>query len=240
MLHKSTRLILLTLFIFLVQCTEKKSADLFSDLGLGNPVVTVIDPPAGSPPQSNGVSYTGTQITITGRNFVPNLTDNIVKFNDLTATLFSATTTEIITTIPAGATGGFLTVAKADGACDTVYGTDGFNCSARRFYVDCYKAYDSLHGEETAVNYPDSQTIQFTEDFSTKAFRSNLRETGGTILTFECDNLISVKYFSTSCVASEVGTSAAPVYNPTINFENNYAVQYFVTSAKGACKIGFQ
>ncbi|MDV6234079.1 IPT/TIG domain-containing protein [Leptospira ellisii] len=241
MLHKSTILILILSLFSLSRCSEKKSdSELLGDLGLGSPVITSIDPPAGSPPQSNGVSYTGTQITIKGRNFAPSPVDSIVMFNDLAGTVLSATTEEIITTVPNGAKAGFLTVSKTGGICDTVYGTDGFNCSARRFYVDCYKAYANTHGDEIAVNYPDSQTIKFTEDFSTKAFRSNLREAGGTILTFECDNLIAVTYFSTSCTTAEMGTTAAPVYNPSINFADNYAVQYFVTSAKGNCKISFQ
>ncbi|MBM9499250.1 IPT/TIG domain-containing protein [Leptospira sp. 201903071] len=239
MLHKSTKILLIVFLFF--QCKESGSdTNLFADLGIGSPVVTTIDPPAGSPPQSTDVSYTGTQITITGRNFTPNSTDTIVKFNDLVGTIFSITTTEIITTVPAGAKAGFLTVSKADGFCDNVFGTDGYNCSARRFYVDCYKAYDNLYGDETAVNYPDSSTVKFTADFGTKAFRSNLRETGSTLLVLECDNLVAVKYFSTSCVATDNGTLTAPVYNPTINFTDNYAVQYFITSAKGSCKISFQ
>ncbi|WP_036096233.1 LIC10067 family putative lipoprotein [Leptospira weilii] len=242
MLHKSIKILLtFLLFLFLFQCDKNDSNnDLLVGLGLGSPVITVVDPPAGSPPQTDEVSYTGTQITIKGRNFTPNGTETIVKFNGLSGTIFSVTTTEIITTIPTGTTAGFLTVSKADGVCDTVYGTDGYNCSARRFYVDCYKAYGNIYGDETAINYPDSQTIRFTEDYSTKAFRSNLREAGGTILTFECDNLISVKYFSTNCTASTLGTFTAPVFNPTINFTDNYAVQYFITTAKGSCKIGFQ
>ncbi|MBW0433200.1 IPT/TIG domain-containing protein [Leptospira yasudae] len=242
MLHKSRKIFLtLLLLSFFFQCKESDSNnDLFAGLGLGSPVITSIDPPSGSPPQTDGVSYTGTQITIKGRNFAPSSAETLVKFNGLSGTIFSVTTTEIITTVPSGTTAGFLTVAKTDGFCDTVYGTDGYNCSARRFYVDCYKAYSNIYGDETAVNYPDSQTIKFTDDYSTKAFRSNLRETGGTILTFECDNLVAVKYFTTSCTTVDVGTLAAPVYNPTINFADNYAVQYFITTGKGSCKIGFQ
>ncbi|RHX92120.1 LIC10067 family putative lipoprotein [Leptospira stimsonii] len=241
MLHKSTKFFLILLLLSFLQCNDSKSNnELFAGLGIGSPVITGIDPPAGSPPQSTDVAYTGTQITITGRNFTPNATDTIVKFNDLVGTIFSITTTEIITTVPAGAKAGFLTVSKADGFCDTVFGTDGYNCSARRFYVDCYKAYSNIYGDETAINYPDSSTVKFTADFGTKAFRSNLRETGGTILALECDNLVAVKYFTTSCEAIDNGTLAAPVYNPTINFSENYAVQYFITSAKGSCKISFQ
>ncbi|MCH1911123.1 IPT/TIG domain-containing protein [Leptospira noguchii] len=242
MLHKLIKTLFLFLLIFFFILCDKKNSNngLLATIGFGNPVITLIDPPSGSPPQSDGVSYTGTQIKIQGRNFAPNSTETIVKFNGITGTIFSITTTEIITTVPAGATAGFLTVSKADGACDTVYGTDGYNCSARRFYVDCYKAYNNIYGDETTINYPDSQTIEFKENFSTKPFRSNLRETGGTILAFECDNLIAVKYFSTSCKTTDVGTFDTPVFNPTINFTDNYAVQYFITTGKGSCKISFQ
>ncbi|EMJ65582.1 IPT/TIG domain-containing protein [Leptospira weilii] len=242
MLHKSRKIFLTFLLIpFLFQCKEKDSNNnLFAGLGFGNPVITSIEPSAGSPPQADGVSYTGTQITIKGRNFTPNSTDTIVKFNGLAGTIFSITTTEIITTVPTGATAGFLTVSKADGFCDTVNGTDGYNCSARRFYVDCYKAYSNIYGDETAINYPDSQTVKFTDNYSTKAFRSNLKEVGETILTFECDNLVTVKYFSKNCTTNTIGTFDAPVYNPIINFTENYAVQYFITTGKGSCKIGFR
>jgi ribosomal protein L21E len=52
----------------------------------------------------------GTSVTITGTNFSTTSGLNTVKFNGVTATVTSATTTELQTTVPAGATTGKITV----------------------------------------------------------------------------------------------------------------------------------
>lgn len=53
----------------------------------------------------------GTPVTITGTNFSTTLTDNIVKFNGITATITgNPTSTSISTTVPTGATSGKITV----------------------------------------------------------------------------------------------------------------------------------
>jgi len=49
-------------------------------------------------------------VTITGTNFSPTSADNVVKFNGVTATLTSATTTQLTMTLPSGATSGKITV----------------------------------------------------------------------------------------------------------------------------------
>ncbi|MCP5502969.1 MAG: Ig-like domain-containing protein [Leptospiraceae bacterium] len=60
-------------------------------------------------------SYTGANVTITGTNFYPNPTDNLVKFNGLSATVVSATTTELVVTPPNNSTTGYVTVTTARG-----------------------------------------------------------------------------------------------------------------------------
>ena len=52
----------------------------------------------------------GSSITITGTNFSPIAANNMVKFNGVTATVTSATATEIQTIVPSGATTGKITV----------------------------------------------------------------------------------------------------------------------------------
>jgi YD repeat-containing protein len=52
----------------------------------------------------------GTSVTISGTAFSPTPSLNTVKFNGTTATVLSATTTEIVTTVPAGATSGTISV----------------------------------------------------------------------------------------------------------------------------------
>ncbi len=52
----------------------------------------------------------GTSVTITGTNFNTTLSENIVKFNGITATVTSATATELVVTVPETATTGKITV----------------------------------------------------------------------------------------------------------------------------------
>jgi YD repeat-containing protein len=53
---------------------------------------------------------TGTQVTIYGTGFSSTASQNTVKFNGTTATVSSATPTQIVTSVPAGATTGAITV----------------------------------------------------------------------------------------------------------------------------------
>jgi hypothetical protein len=52
----------------------------------------------------------GTDVTITGTKFSANAADNIVKFNGVQATVKSATSTQIVATVPVGAASGKITV----------------------------------------------------------------------------------------------------------------------------------
>ena len=57
----------------------------------------------------------GAVITITGTNFKSTTTDNSVSFNGVTATVSSATTTQLVVTAPSGATSGDITVTTSGG-----------------------------------------------------------------------------------------------------------------------------
>ena len=65
------------------------------------PTITSISP-------SSGV--VGTSVTITGTNFSSTLASNTVKFNGTTASLSSGNTTQLVATVPVGATTGKITV----------------------------------------------------------------------------------------------------------------------------------
>ncbi len=56
----------------------------------------------------------GITVTISGHNFDPIPSNNIVKFNGTTAVVTSSTSTSIVTTVPVGATNGLITV-EVDG-----------------------------------------------------------------------------------------------------------------------------
>jgi hypothetical protein len=65
---------------------------------------------------SNGL--VGTTVTINGSGFDSNADNNIVKFNGTAALVSSATNTEIVTTVPSGATTGKISVS-ANGQTST-------------------------------------------------------------------------------------------------------------------------
>ncbi|MCW9709179.1 beta strand repeat-containing protein [Fodinibius salsisoli] len=56
----------------------------------------------------------GTSVTITGANFSATASDNAVRFNGTEATVNSASTTELVVTVPQGATTGTVTVGVGD------------------------------------------------------------------------------------------------------------------------------
>lgn len=70
------------------------------------PLITKVDPTSGS---------VGTQVTITGTNFSSTLAGNTVKFNGVTASVISSTATQIVATVPTGATTGAITVTATGG-----------------------------------------------------------------------------------------------------------------------------
>jgi len=67
----------------------------------GNPTITGFTPPSG------GV---GTSVTVTGTNFSATKSNDSVYFGGTQATITSATTTQIVTTVPLGAATGHITV----------------------------------------------------------------------------------------------------------------------------------
>lgn len=77
------------------------------------PTITDVSPTSGS---------SGTEVTITGTNFSTTPTDNAVAFNGTAATVVSATSTQIVVTVPAGATSGALTVTV--GGLTATYNVD--------------------------------------------------------------------------------------------------------------------
>jgi hypothetical protein len=52
----------------------------------------------------------GTQVIITGTNFDPTATNNVVTFNGTAGAVTGSTPTQIVTTVPAGATSGPITI----------------------------------------------------------------------------------------------------------------------------------
>ena len=74
------------------------------------PTITTFSPTSGA---------VGNSVTITGTNFSSTLTSNTVKFNGVTATLNSGTTTQLVAVVPSGATTGKLSVTTSAGTVNS-------------------------------------------------------------------------------------------------------------------------
>jgi YD repeat-containing protein len=82
------------------------SAQAFGVLENQAPVISNFSPSIGT---------VGTVVTITGTGFSPTPANNLISFNNLTATVNASTETSIVTSVPAGATSGRISVATANG-----------------------------------------------------------------------------------------------------------------------------
>jgi YD repeat-containing protein len=78
---------------------------------------------------SPGVGPAGTEVTISGTGFAATAGDNVVKFNGTTATVTSATTTQLVATVPAGATTGPIGVTTPGGSATS---SDPFTVGASK------------------------------------------------------------------------------------------------------------
>jgi hypothetical protein len=77
---------------------------------------TVLAPPTFAPASASASAVPATQVTITGTNFDPTAVDNIVMFNGTAAAVLpGSTSTMIVTTLPAGATSGPITISVDNG-----------------------------------------------------------------------------------------------------------------------------
>jgi len=83
------------------------------------PVFTYLQAPAitGISPATAAV---GASVTITGTNFDATAANDVVKFNGTAATVTSASTTQIIATVPAGGTNGNITVTTPGGTSNGI------------------------------------------------------------------------------------------------------------------------
>lgn len=78
-----------------------KTATSSADFTVLQTTLTGFSPESGFP---------GATVTITGTNFSATLSENVVKFNGVAATVSSATATELVATVPESATTGKITV----------------------------------------------------------------------------------------------------------------------------------
>lgn len=100
--------LVLSIVAFFAGCGDGGS-DSDSDDGTGNPeavlAITSFTPSSGP---------VGTQVTITGAEFSATPGDNVVRFNGTAAEVISSTETQIVATVPEGATSGAITVTVCE------------------------------------------------------------------------------------------------------------------------------
>lgn len=98
----------------------------------------------------------GSLVTITGENFSSTLDDNVVKFNDVTATVTIATTTSLVVIVPDGAETGPITVEigseLATGSDFTVIGPVTLTIPINASEDDVEEAEDHGNMELTSVD----------------------------------------------------------------------------------------
>jgi len=99
--------VILSLFFFLLWSGCKDSDNPLSPV-IPEPTITGFSPTSGA---------VGTSVTITGTNFSPTVSDNIVKVNNTTASVTAATVSSLTVTIPAGASTGKITVQVGNQVC---------------------------------------------------------------------------------------------------------------------------
>lgn len=85
------------------------SGNLLSIVRQSSSAVSIFD----FAPDSGSV---GAAVTLTGKGFSPNASQNIVKFNGVTASIDSATTTQIVARVPSSAANGPISVTAPSGA----------------------------------------------------------------------------------------------------------------------------
>lgn len=96
-LHHPVRALLVAAVILAAGCGKVE---------LTNPVVSGFTP-------AKGVA--GSQVTITGSRFSATAAGNVVRFNGVTASVVSATTSQLVVTVPSGATTGPISVTTSGG-----------------------------------------------------------------------------------------------------------------------------
>src|ERR1035437_6869315 len=94
---------------------------------------TVLPQPTFSPVSGS----VGTFITITGTNFDSTTpANNVVTFNGIPAPVISSSPTQIVTTVPAGATNGLITI-NVDGGTYILTSANSFRSEERRVGKEC-------------------------------------------------------------------------------------------------------
>lgn len=119
---------------------------------IAQPIITSFSPKSGN---------VGDNITITGINFIPNPSNNIVFFGATKAIVVSATPTSLVVTVPSGATFGQISVLNTIGKL-IAYSNDNFipkfspaitNISSSNFTSEYHFSYTNFSTPDSSFRY---------------------------------------------------------------------------------------
>lgn len=121
------------------------SAQAFGVLENNAPVISDFSPSIGT---------VGTFVTIIGTGFSPTPANNLVRFNNLTATVHASTETSIVTSVPAGPASGRISVATANG---TAFSNRDFLATPAEFVAQM----NIGESKTVSINTPDRTALLF-------------------------------------------------------------------------------
>jgi IPT/TIG domain len=177
----------------------------------------------------------GGRITITGDNFSSTTSGNIVKFNGISATVISATATQLVVTVPSGILSvGAITVTvlgkTANSASNfTVVSSIQLLISGQWNYVSSQRTDSFTNGLQTFhynstglgsdfLNFTDSGKVYFLQNgWGYGQSGAVYRDTINYVIN---GNNIFLSYPSSTKNFFDVGTSTYPAYSDTINIIN--------------------
>jgi uncharacterized protein (TIGR03437 family) len=196
-----------------------------SDNNGGNsaPTITSFSPTSGK---------VGDAVTVTGTNFSTTAADNTVKFNGTTAVVTSSTATQIVTSVPADATTGKITVAVSG---STATSSDSFTvnvtptslslsgtAAAGAPIIGTVTVKDSLGAERvTLIEADGSYSIDVTGMTAPFALRAdgyvgnNEYHLYSASATAEANGTVNITPFTNLIIADLAGDIAANYYDST-------------------------
>jgi len=195
---------------------RKSSIDYFKFTPLPQQTITSFTPVSGNE---------GTAVTITGTNFDPTPSNNVVQFNGVTATVTTSTTTSIDTTVPNGATTGNLTVTI--GCSSVIAGTFTVGSSSATINIisQPLSAYSVCDGTNQVISTTASGTtnIAYQWQILNSGSYIDLTNTGGySNVSTSSLTINSSGNFGAGTYRCRInGDLASTVYTNTVSFSVN-------------------
>jgi YD repeat-containing protein len=169
----------------------------------------------------------GDQVTLTGVGFGATIAENTVKFyNNITATIVSASPTQIIVTVPEGTATGIISLTTPNGTVTTALP---------------FKIVGKLQVQPSFVEVEPTRSMQFTTRFTSFSGDQSVTWkvndiTGGnsTVGTITTGGLYTAPAFSDTQASLSVVVKAVSVAQPTVVGESQVTVKYKLIATSAA------